>query len=135
MAEMFLVEIVSPSKLLLSEEVEEVTAPGTEGEFGVLAGHTPMLTSLKAGKLSYRKGGKSESMAISRGYAEVLPDKTTILVDDAVTPDEIRVDEAREMLTRANEEMGGLESNDPKYEIARGRAEYAEAQIGVTEGR
>ncbi|MDP2690260.1 MAG: F0F1 ATP synthase subunit epsilon, partial [Deltaproteobacteria bacterium] len=68
MAETFLLEIVTPSRKLLSKEVEEMTAPGVNGEFGVLSGHTQFLTILKAGELSFKKGSESDSFAVGRGY-------------------------------------------------------------------
>ncbi len=131
MAETFLLEVVSPSKLLISEEVDEFTAPGAEGEFGVLFGHTPFLTALKAGELSYKKGGTKGSIAVSRGYAEVLPDKTTILVDDAKSADEIDINAAKDLLEKSIAALSGLEPDDPKYQTATAGIEYAEAQIGI----
>lgn len=133
MADTFLLEVVSPSKLLLSENVDEFTASGVEGEFGVLAGHTPFLTALKAGELSYKAGGRKGSIAISRGYAEVLEDKTTILVEDARAAEEIDLAAAREALNAGTRELGGLDPEDPKYATVQGRIEYAEAQIAVKE--
>ena len=134
MADTFQLDVVSPAKLLVSEEVDEFTAPGTEGEFGVLAEHTPFLTSLKAGELTYKKGGRTETLVISRGYAEVLPDKTTILVDDARAPEEIDAGEARELLSSAEAELGGLKEEDPQYQTVLARIEYAEAQLAAKEG-
>lgn len=81
MANTFLLEIVTPYSLFLSEEVEEMTAPGSEGEFGVLAGHTQFLTSLKEGKLTYRKGKDKHHLSIGPGYAEVGLTKVTILAE------------------------------------------------------
>jgi len=131
MAETLLLEVVSPTKLLLSEQVDEFTAPGAEGEFGVLAGHTPFLTALKAGELTYKKGSQKGSIAVSRGYAEVLPDKTTILVDDARSADEIDISAAKALLEKSTAALAGLEPDDPKYQTAIAGVEYAEAQIAV----
>ena len=81
MADTFLLEIVTPYKLILSEQVEEMTAPGSEGEFGVLAGHAAFLTTLKAGELTYKTGKDAGSFTIDSGYAEVGPTKVTILAE------------------------------------------------------
>ncbi len=95
MAETFLLEIVTPYGQVLNEEAETVVAPGAEGEFGVLAGHSLFITPLKAGEVSYTTGNTTEHMAIGRGFAEVLPDKTTILANNVVRAGEIELEEAR----------------------------------------
>ncbi len=135
MAETFTLEIVTPSRKLLSREVEEVTAPGQEGEFGVLAGHSPFLTILKAGEISYKKGTETGALAISRGYAEVFPDKTTILVDSAQIDTEINAEAARQELSKAEESLKGLDPESAEYKTAQNAIEYAEAKIRVKERR
>lgn len=87
MADTFLLEIVTPDRLFLSEQVDEMTAPGSEGEFGVLAGHAPLLTSLNSGELSYKKGANASKIDIGPGYAEVGPQKVTILTEQISTKD------------------------------------------------
>ncbi|MBI5328143.1 MAG: ATP synthase F1 subunit epsilon [Deltaproteobacteria bacterium] len=82
MADTFLLEIVTPTRLFLSEQVEEMTAPGSEGEFGVLAGHAAFLTSLKEGELTYKKGKDTKRITIDAGYAEVIHEKVTILTEN-----------------------------------------------------
>lgn len=81
MADTFLLEIVTPTQLVLSEQVDYMTATGSEGEFGVLAGHAPFLTTLKPGDLSYKIGSDTKRLAIGIGYAEVGPEKVTILAE------------------------------------------------------
>ena len=81
MANTFLLEIVTPTQLVLSEQVEEMTAPGSEGEFGVLTGHAPLLTILKPGKLNYKIGKDITHIIIGAGYAEVNQSKVTILTE------------------------------------------------------
>ncbi len=135
MAETFTLEIVTPSRKLLSREVEEVTAPGQEGEFGVLAGHSPFLTILKAGEISYKKGSETGALAISRGYAEVFPDKTTILVDSAQIDSEINAEAARQELSKAEESLKGLDPESSEYKSAQNAIEYAEAKLRVKERR
>jgi F-type H+-transporting ATPase subunit epsilon len=72
-------QIVTPDRLLVREQVDEVEIPGSEGYFGVLPGHTPMLASLAVGELWYRQGQDKTYLAIAFGFAEVLPDRVTIL--------------------------------------------------------
>lgn len=74
-------EIVTPEKLVLKEDVEEVVVPGVLGEFGVLPGHTTLLSELGAGPLIYTKSGQSHSMNLTGGFAEVREDQVTILAD------------------------------------------------------
>ncbi|MBI3399583.1 MAG: ATP synthase F1 subunit epsilon [Deltaproteobacteria bacterium] len=81
MANTFLLEIVTPTQLVLSEQVDFMTAPGSEGEFGVLAGHAPFLTTLKPGKLNYKIGNDTTRLSIGIGYAEVGHEKVTILAE------------------------------------------------------
>jgi len=133
MADNFLLEIVTPYRKLLSKEVDELTAPGAEGEFGVLSGHTPFLTVLKAGELSFKKGGEHGYIAVSKGYAEVLPDKTTILVDSAEFAEEINLEAAKELLAKSEDALKNLDPDSPEYAAAQASLDLAEARIGVKE--
>lgn len=81
MANTFLLEIVTPTQLVLSEQVDEVTAPGSEGDLGVLTGHAPLLTILKPGKLTYKIGKDTTHITIGAGYAEAGPDRVIILAE------------------------------------------------------
>ncbi|MBI5588196.1 MAG: F0F1 ATP synthase subunit epsilon [Deltaproteobacteria bacterium] len=133
MADNFLLEIVTPYRKLLSKEVDELTAPGAEGEFGVLAGHTPFLTVLKPGELSFKKGSEAVHIAVAKGYAEVLPDKTTILVDSAEFAEDINLEAARELCAKSEEALKKLNSEDPEYSSASDAYELAQARIRVKE--
>lgn len=91
-----LLEIVAPSRQVVrSEHVDEVIAPGSEGEFGVLPGHTPFLATLKVGMLSYREGSEWHHLAVEWGYAEVGPDRVVILAEGADRAADIDLSEAR----------------------------------------
>lgn len=105
MAEPIKLEIVTPDKLVLSEEVDIVVATGTEGEFGVLHGHIPFLSSLQEGELRYRQGGNIQYLAVSGGFAEVLPDKVTVLAEAAEQSREIDVDRAQRARERAEKRL------------------------------
>ena len=86
MAETFLLEVVTPQSVVVSSQVEDVTAPGDIGEFGILPGHTFFVSLLSAGKLSYLVNGKREFLTIGKGFAEVNLDRVTVIVDFADYP-------------------------------------------------
>jgi F-type H+-transporting ATPase subunit epsilon len=100
-----LLNIVSPDKSLANESVDEVEIPGAGGYFGVLPGHTPLLAALGAGELWYRIGQAKKYLAIFYGFAEVQPDRVTILARTAEAADEIDVARAEEARKRAQERM------------------------------
>ena len=95
MAGKLLLEVVTPEKLLLSQQVDEVIAPGSEGEFGVLPGHCHFLSTLHIGELRYRIGDQTNHMAVLWGYAEVTPTKVTIMAEIAEKAEDIDVEGAR----------------------------------------
>jgi F-type H+-transporting ATPase subunit epsilon len=98
-------EIVTPDRSVVTERVDEVEIPGAEGYFGVLPGHTPMLATLKVGELWYRKGSETFYVSIAFGFAEVLPDRVTILAELAERPEEIDVARAEAARRRAEERL------------------------------
>src|SRR5512137_2025214 len=108
MAELLKFELVTPQRKVVSEEVDEITATGTLGEFGVLPGHAPFLTSLKIGELSYKSGGISHHLAVNWGYFEIEDDKVTVLVETAERADEIDLQRAKAALGRAEEALKHL---------------------------
>ena len=105
-------EIVTPERLLLSEEVDEVTIPGSEGYLGVLPGHLPLLTMLGIGVLSYRIGTQKHELAVSNGFAEVLGDRVIILAESVERPHEINVERAREAKQKAEKLLMSKEQID-----------------------
>lgn len=131
MAEKLRLELVTPYKKTLSEEVDEVTAPGTLGEFGILPGHTPLLTTLKIGELSYRRGSEIFHLAVNWGYVEVEEDKITVLVETAEPADEIDLERARAALGRAEEALRKLSSEDKDFLIMQAALERALIRIQV----
>src|SRR4051794_23037923 len=94
-------QIVTPDRLILKEQVDEVEIPGSEGYFGVLPGHTPLLASLAVGELWYRKGQEKTYLFLAFGFAEVLPDRVTILANLAERVDEIDLERAEAARDRA----------------------------------
>jgi len=128
-----LLEVVAPSRQVVrSEHVDEVVAPGSEGEFGVLPGHTPFLTMLKVGKLSYREGAEWHYLAVDWGYAEVGPDRVIILAAGADRAAEIDISEARLAKEQAEKRLQEkLDQTD--YEKARVDLMRAMIRIQVAE--
>jgi len=134
MADTFLLEIITPTRRLLSIDAEELTAPGALGEFGILPGHMHFFSLLNTGVVSYRSGRESGRIVINSGYAEVGPEKTILLVDRAVTEDEIDIEEARDEIEAATERMKDLTPDDPVFKAAERDIEFAEARIGMKKG-
>ena len=98
-------EIVTPDKVLVSQEADMVVAPGTEGEFGILPGHVLFLSGIVPGEIRYTSGSEKASLAATTGFAEVSNDKVSILVDAAEKADDIDVDRARGAMERARERL------------------------------
>ena len=98
-------EIVTPDRALLREEVDEVVAPGSQGEFGVLPGHTPLLSTLRIGELWYRQGQERHYLAIAFGFVEVLPDRVTVLAQVGERAQEIDVQRAERAKQRAEQRL------------------------------
>jgi len=115
-------QIVTPDRMLVHEQVDEVEIPGVDGYFGVLPGHTPLLAALSVGELWYRKGQDRTYLAIAYGFAEVLPDRVTILAQLAERAEDIDVARAESARTRATQRL------DQKSEIDYERARMALAK-------
>jgi F-type H+-transporting ATPase subunit epsilon len=98
-------EIVTPEQTAYSEEVDMVTLPGTEGEFGVYPNHVPLLTTIKPGELRVTKNGRSEYLAIGEGFVEVRGDGVSVLTDMAIEPEKIDMSAAEQAVERARAAM------------------------------
>lgn len=120
MAGKLLLEVVTPEKLLVSQQVDEVIAPGSEGDFGVLPGHCHFLSTLRIGELRYRLGDVTNHMAVLWGYAEVTPTKVTILAEIAEKAEDIDVERAQAAFEKAEKRLkvGGLPSEVKEAEIS-----------------
>jgi F-type H+-transporting ATPase subunit epsilon len=112
-------QIVTPERLLVHEQVDEVEVPGSAGYFGVLPGHTPLLASLAVGELWYRKGAEKTYLSIGFGFAEVLPDRVTILARLAERAEEIDLERAEASRKRAEERLALSKGDVVDYERAR----------------
>ena len=132
MASTIRLELVTPERLLLSEEVDEVVAPGYEGEFGVLPGHTQFLAILNIGMLWYRKEGAVKKIALGGGFAEVTHDRVVVLADTAERTDEIDVARAQRARDRAEDRLKELSMDDETY--AKAYAELQRALVRMAAG-
>ena len=129
----FLLEIVTPYGLVVNSKVEEVYVPGSQGDFGVLPGHPPLLTSLRIGELHYRREKEVGFLAINRGFAEVTPTRTTILADTAEPAEGIDIERANSAKARAEEKLKTLYKDDPSYPQAVEALERARVRMRVAE--
>lgn len=120
MAGKLLLEVVTPDHLLLSQQVDEVIAPGAEGEFGVLPGHCHFLSTLRIGELRYRIGETTHYMSVLWGFAEVTPQKVTILAEIAEKAEDIDVERAQVVVAKAEQrlEVGGLPSEVEEAKVS-----------------
>jgi len=131
MAEKLKLELVTPYRHVLSQEVDEVTAPGTLGEFGVLPGHTPLLTTLKIGELTYKQGSQLFHVAVNWGYVEVEDDVVTVLVETAELADQIDLARAQAALGRAQEALKKLTPEDKDFKVMECALERALIRVQV----
>jgi F-type H+-transporting ATPase subunit epsilon len=131
MAEKMKLEIVTPYSKVLDMEVDEVTATGKLGEFGVLPGHAPFLTSLRIGELAYKNNGITEHMALNWGYFEIMDDKIIVLVESAEASDAIDLERAKAALGRAEEALKKLTQEDKQHKVYEAALERAIIRMQV----
>jgi len=124
-AERLTLELATPTRLVVSAEVDEVVAPGSLGYFGVLPGHAPLLATLGIGEVTYRIGRDEHHVAVSGGFAEVRNDKVIILADSAETPADIDRARAERARDRAEARLSGR--NQEEIDYARAAAALARA--------
>jgi F-type H+-transporting ATPase subunit epsilon len=124
MADTFQLEVVTPEKVLVKDSAEEMQLPGKDGYLGILPGHAPLITELAIGQMTYRSGGTTHALAVAWGFAEVLPDKVTVLAELAERAEDINVQRAREAKERAEKR---LSSGDANVDVPRAQAALARA--------
>jgi len=131
MADTIRLEVVTPEKQVVSDLAQIVMAPGSMGEFGVLSGHTPFMTSLKTGAIHYRdENGKDQFIFVSGGFAEALPDKVTILAESAEKMEDIDTERAKAAIERAEKRLAEDRAKE-KVDIARARAAIERAVMRI----
>jgi len=123
--------VVTRERKFIEVDVDEVVLPASDGEIGVLPGHTPLLTTLRIGTLRYRSGTTVERIVISWGFAEVLPDRVIVLAERGVLPSEVDMAAAEAERAEAEKELAFLSSHDPEFAIVEGRLEESVALISV----
>jgi F-type H+-transporting ATPase subunit epsilon len=126
----FHLEIVTPEKMIVRDDAEEVQIPGKSGYLGILPGHAPLISELSAGELSYRNGGQTHRYAVAWGFAEVLPDKVTILAEAAERPEDIDVNRAQRDKLSAEEHLKTGKSEE-NFTRAEEELKAAEARLEV----
>ncbi len=135
MSEPFRAEVVTPRGIVLDKLVEELIAPGIVGEFGVLIGHTPMLTFIKPGVLSYLENGKFFRYAVGSGICEVQPKSVTVLVEEAVAEEEIDAAQAKQDLAEYENQLQQIDAlADPAvYQGMLTKVKLARTKVALTE--
>src|ERR1041385_2917034 len=103
--------VVTRERKIIDTEADEVVLPATDGEIGILPGHTPLLTTLRIGEMRYRNGGRVERMVLSWGFAEVLPDRVIVLAERGVLPAEVDISAVESDRNEAEKELAYLSSN------------------------
>jgi F-type H+-transporting ATPase subunit epsilon len=133
MADELMLEIVTPEKMTFSGKVEEVTIPGTEGEFGVLRGHEAFLSSVDVGELNFIKDSKKTHYSVNTGYAEVTANKVTILIETAEKSDHIDKNRAQKAKDNAEARLAQIAKDDVEYEKVRAALARAIVRLSVAE--
>lgn len=126
-------QVVTPTRTVVDSEADEVNLPGELGYLGILPGHTPLITVLKTGVVSYRNGGDERALAVSAGFAEIANDVVTVLADSAEAPAEVDAAAAERERAQAEEEMKAADRES--LDAVRSRLELAQARLEVARRR
>jgi F-type H+-transporting ATPase subunit epsilon len=132
MADTFQLEIVTPEKMVVRDVAEEMQIPGKNGYLGVLPGHAPLITELAVGEITYRNANITHHLAVAWGFAEVLPDKVTILAETAERADEVDVNRAQAAKQRAEANLTKA-ATEEEFKQVSGDLKRAETRLEVAE--
>jgi len=132
MADTFQLEIVTPEKMVVRDVAEEMQIPGKNGYLGILPGHAPLITELAVGEITYRNAGITHYLSVAWGFAEVLPDKVTILAETAERADEIDVNRAQSAKQRAEQGFATCNTEED-FKRVTGDLQRAETRLEVAE--
>lgn len=132
MADTFQLEIVTPEKMVVRDTAEEMQIPGKNGYLGILPGHAPLITELAVGEITYRNGKVTHHLSVAWGFAEVLPDKVTILAETAERADEVDANRAQAAKQRAEANLADCQTEDDFKRVG-AALKRAETRIEVAE--
>jgi F-type H+-transporting ATPase subunit epsilon len=127
-------EVVTPERRVLSEAVDAVTAPGLGGELGILPGHTPLISQLQTGVLSYAAAGKTLQLHVSGGFVEIKDDVVSVLAEVAERPEEIDAARARTARAQVETQLSGWTGTEEEFEQARGKLERSVVRLQLAGG-
>lgn len=134
MAEKIQLEVVTPERRVLAEPVDMVTLPGLGGELGILPGHTPLISQLQTGILTYVDGGKSFQLHVSRGFVEVRDDHVSVLTEVAERPEEIDAVRARQSRDQLEKQLNAWSGSEEEFELARTKLERSVVRLQLAGG-
>jgi F-type H+-transporting ATPase subunit epsilon len=124
-------EVVTPQRFVLQEDVKSIEMPGKDGYLGILPGHAPLITELGIGVLTYQTDSDTRKLAVMQGYAEVLPDRVIVLAEISERPEEINVEKAEQEKEKAQAELSKAGSHDVDWQKASVRLESALVRLQV----
>ena len=135
MAHQLQLEVVTPERRVLAEAVDMVTVPGLGGELGILPGHTPLISQLQTGVLSYANGGKTSQLHVSGGFLEVRDDHVSVLAEVAERPEEIDAKRARLAREQIEKQLSAWNGSEEDFEIARDKLERSAVRLQLATGK
>jgi len=127
-------DVITPERRLLSEQADSVTVPGLGGELGILPGHTPLISALQTGVLSYTQGGTTRRLLVSGGFVEVNNDRVSVLADLAEFPEEVDAARARAEREEAERLLGGFSGTPEELADVRARLDRASTRLQLAAG-
>jgi len=133
MVDLLDLNIVTPERLMVADEVDQVNIPGSEGDMGILYNHAPILTTLRPGRLSYQKGDKTVSLVVSAGYVEVAANRVIVLAETAEFLEEVDRNRAQAAKTRAEEMLRNPQLSDDEFQKAQRKLFRATARLESAE--
>ena len=135
MAEKIQLEVVTPERRVLAEPVDMVTVPGLGGELGILPGHTPLISQLQTGVLTYVQEGKSSSLHVSGGFVEVRDDHVSVLADVAELPEEIDAASAKLSRDKFEKQLNAWTGSEEEFEVTKARLDRSLVRLQLASGR
>jgi F-type H+-transporting ATPase subunit epsilon len=135
MADKIQLEVVTPERRVLAESVDMVTVPGLDGELGLLPGHTPLISQLQTGVLSYVQDGKTHQLHVSGGFVEVRDDHVSVLADVAERPEEIDATRAKAARDREEKQLNSWTGTEEDFEMAKVKLERSKVRLQLSSNR